>query len=267
MPRAGAARDWRACARPIPRIDAPSIEGFEREHRRPSRPVILRGALVPEVSLRCSIDALRETLRGADVPAVAVDSRGLAEYSTARGVPYVKRGADDVMEAHARGDAREYVVFPIDADAPVLPTLGHEPSYGASARWKRSRFWLAPPDVRGALHFDLPDNLHAQLSGRKEWVLFPPRDTLQLEPHAPWSAVPNYARVDPLGEASTDLGNAHAWHAVLEPGEMLYVPRRWWHQARSIDTSVGVNYWWAEGRTLCVVRSAEIFARLRGLRL
>ncbi|MQL93586.1 hypothetical protein Taro_026244 [Colocasia esculenta] len=33
---------------------------------------------------------------------------------------------------------------------------------------------------------------------------------------------------------------------VLEEGEMLYVPPKWWHYVRSLTTSFSVSFWWSE---------------------
>jgi len=32
--------------------------------------------------------------------------------------------------------------------------------------------------------------------------------------------------------------------AVLEPGEILYIPKGWWHYIRSLDVSASVSFWW-----------------------
>lgn len=36
---------------------------------------------------------------------------------------------------------------------------------------------------------------------------------------------------------------------ILEEGELLYIPQKWWHHVRSLTTSFSVNFWWgkAEG--------------------
>ena len=31
---------------------------------------------------------------------------------------------------------------------------------------------------------------------------------------------------------------------VLAPGDMLYVPPRWWHYVQSLDRSCSVSFWW-----------------------
>jgi len=31
---------------------------------------------------------------------------------------------------------------------------------------------------------------------------------------------------------------------VLEPGQMLYVPPRWWHYVKALAISFSVSFWW-----------------------
>jgi len=38
--------------------------------------------------------------------------------------------------------------------------------------------------------------------------------------------------------------NAKCLEAVLGPGEMLYIPRGWWHYVRSLEASCSVSFWW-----------------------
>jgi hypothetical protein len=47
---------------------------------------------------------------------------------------------------------------------------------------------------------------------------------------------------------------------------LLYVPRFWWHQFRSLNFSISVNYWWANGWVWQIVRLALAYQRLRKLR-
>ncbi|XP_020214974.1 lysine-specific demethylase JMJ30 isoform X3 [Cajanus cajan] len=36
---------------------------------------------------------------------------------------------------------------------------------------------------------------------------------------------------------------------ILEEGEMLYIPPKWWHYVRSLTTSLSVSFWWSEGES------------------
>lgn len=38
--------------------------------------------------------------------------------------------------------------------------------------------------------------------------------------------------------------SAPFFDCVLESGEMLYIPVRWWHYVKSLSTSASVNFWW-----------------------
>ena len=39
--------------------------------------------------------------------------------------------------------------------------------------------------------------------------------------------------------------NLDFFDCVLEEGEMLYIPPKWWHYVRSLSTSFSVSFWWS----------------------
>lgn len=67
-------------------------------------------------------------------------------------------------------------------------------------------------------HWDTHDVFAIQLMGRKRWLLYSPTFTLPL----PGQTSKNYKHCRPA-EPVLDV--------VLEPGDVLYVPRGWWHSA------------------------------------
>jgi lysine-specific demethylase 8 len=256
--------------RTIPRAHAPSPSAFERFFRRPARPVIVTGWMDDWPATEgWSLQAFGERFGARALTSIPTRD-GKALYSPESGVPYQVTTAAAYASAAARGDPGSYLVLKVDEQLPELIEDVRPPPPFVAASWRRSRFWMAPPDVGGALHRDLPDNLYAQVRGHKRWLLLEPHVTRHLGPHPPWSATPNYAQADAEREGDprfAGLRGLPRWSVVLAPGEMLYIPRRWWHQARSIDSSVSINFWWAVGPTLALVRAAEAFQRLRGLRL
>jgi hypothetical protein len=88
--------------------------------------------------------------------------------------------------------------------------------------------------------------------------------------HSFYSGVPNYSPVDaedPDLSRFPRFRDAPLWRADLEPGDLLYIPSMWWHQARSQTTSIAVNLWWVRGPMVAIARLAELYMRVRKLNL
>lgn len=93
------------------------------------------------------------------------------------------------------------------------------------------------------LHYDL-ENAHAtitEIHGDKEFILYPPEDGTFLYPRAEMpnqSTIPDVQQVDPRRFPLYARTTQH--HAVLHPGDMVFVPSRWWHGARALSPSISV---------------------------
>jgi hypothetical protein len=257
-------------ASPIERIAPPSPEEFEARYVKRSRPVILRGATNewPAMNL-WSREYFKRRFGDRIVPAVRAkdgvlyDSKAGLHYETIRVADYV-----DLLEAGTPIDL--YVVFRVHEVIPELFDDIIRPPYCRDAEWVRSRFWFAGPDTKGALHRDLPDNLFAQIVGHKQFVLLDRRMTRMVHRHSLLSGVPNYSPVD---AEAPDLARYPRFRGAplltgeVEPGDLFYIPRLWWHQAHSLDTSVSINLWWLRGAMVTAAKAAELFMRVRNLRL
>jgi lysine-specific demethylase 8 len=256
---------------PIERIAPPSRDDFEARYVRRSRPVILRGAIDDWPAMNSwSLPQLKERFGDRVVPAVRRKDGSL--YDAKAGLHYEKVRFADYVDLLA--DARPidlYMVFRVHEALPELFDDIIAPPYCQGAPWYRARFWFAGPDTKSPLHRDLPDNLYAQISGRKQFLLLDKRLTRMVHQHPFYSGVPNYSPVD---AEAPDLAryprfrDAPLMLAELEPGDLLYIPSLWWHQAHSRSTSVSVNLWWVRvSPMLAVVKAAELFMRLRDLKL
>jgi ribosomal protein L16 Arg81 hydroxylase len=51
--------------------------------------------------------------------------------------------------------------------------------------------------------------------------------------------------------------------AELGPGDVIYIPRGWWHHVRTLDLSISVNFWWARGMRRLLVQAADYVKRVR----
>jgi len=144
------------------------------------------------------------------------------------------------------------------------------PDYCQGAHWSNTRLWISAPGTLTPLHHDLAENIFLQLVGRKRFLLYPPAASPWLYSYPFASALPNYSRVDPenIDEQRFPLSRAVSpIEVVLEPGEALYLPSRWWHHVRTLDVSVSYNFWFADNLLALIVRSAEFVKRIRHLEI
>lgn len=254
----------------VPRIAPPSAAEFEAEFVRRSRPVILRGAIADWPAMaKWSLEYFARQLGDRELPVIR--EKGRSHYDVGGGLHYERIRFADYCALLA--DERPHDLYLSVRVRELLPELFADirhPVYAANAPWARSRFWLGAPDTKGPLHRDLPENLFAQIRGRKRFLLLERRLTGLVYRHPFYSGVPNYSPVDaeaPDLARFPRFAEAPLWAAELEPGDLLYIPSLWWHQARSLTTSIGINLWWVRGPKVAVARLAELYMRLRGLRL
>ncbi|HYH97993.1 cupin-like domain-containing protein [Hyalangium sp.] len=122
------------------------------------------------------------------------------------------------------------------------------PLFPAGMGMPKTGLWMGRQGAHTPLHYDMDAlNLHAVLRGRKRFILFPPEDSPHLYPSDvfEWTTVfseVNLARPDlarhPLAVRARGL------EAVVGPGEVLLLPRGWWHDVVSLEDSLSLNAWW-----------------------
>ncbi|MFJ1865345.1 cupin-like domain-containing protein [Streptomyces sp. NPDC101733] len=121
-----------------------------------------------------------------------------------------------------------------------------------------ANLWISHKGVFTQSHFDELENFNIALEGRKRFVLAPPGF---------WEYYPRSLK-DGFGDKSQafDFDDvdwarypklasklAQRRELILEPGQMLYLPLGWWHQAESLDEmNINVNFW---------LRDPKIFRR------
>jgi lysine-specific demethylase 8 len=106
-----------------------------------------------------------------------------------------------------------------------------------------TRLWVGSSGTCSGLHSDLKDNVFAQIHGTKRVLLVPLRQT-----HLVYPFIDNIVNsmVDPE-DVDVDrfprILRATAYETVVEPGDVLYIPRGWWHHLRSTSPSISINHW------------------------
>jgi len=107
-------------------------------------------------------------------------------------------------------------------------------------------FWLGSGGTRSGLHFDRFDNLNAQVFGSKSVFIVSPDQCGRLYPF-PDNVEKSRIDVDtPSFERFPALSSVRAHTATLVAGEILYIPKLWWHHFHSLSPAINVNLWYGE---------------------
>ncbi|KAI8919278.1 hypothetical protein DFJ77DRAFT_427481 [Powellomyces hirtus] len=106
--------------------------------------------------------------------------------------------------------------------------------------------WLGPRGTVSPLHHDPHNNLFAQVVGRKYIRCYDPAYSRNVYPHDDASMMSNTSRVDveaPDVNAFPDFPATPYLECIVEPGDLLFIPRGWWHYVRSLELSFSVSFW------------------------
>ena len=145
---------------------------------------------------------------------------------------------------HAGYDPRSGSPANLESDFPdlapdfCLPELFEPPS-----RFFSSVLRVSSPKVRVWTHYDVLDNVYAQVVGRKKAVMWAPDEALNMYLEGDKSAVvdidaeDNANRFPKFCRAQRHVGD-------LEPGDLLFIPSMWFHNMTAVDFGVAVNVFW-----------------------
>ncbi|XP_071788662.1 HSPB1-associated protein 1 homolog isoform X1 [Asterias amurensis] len=113
---------------------------------------------------------------------------------------------------------------------------------------RQSTIWIGSEQAFTPGHYDTYGfNLVAQIYGRKRWHLFPPNQTHLLYPtRIPYEESSVFSPINianPCIEHYSRLVEATPYTVTLEAGDVLFVPKHWWHFVESLEVSMSINTW------------------------
>lgn len=261
--------------RDVPRFQNAEADVIQREHFDRGVPCVLSGFHRTD-----ELETWRERLASSDerVMCVVARTRNISKISDAERPP-VASAVDfpelnefvvelSLAEAWARirdPEAHDPILQPgetlylIEAELPpslAFPRrVAKEPLEGsgpddAAEDPVRALIWSDPrapqtilsmPGTINRNHTHVHEVLLHQIVGRKSVRLFSPADTAYLYMNDERrSEIPDYDHAD--ADRFPLVRKASAWEAVLEPGDVLFLPSYWWHEIRVAEPSVSLGY-------------------------
>ncbi|MCC5644518.1 cupin-like domain-containing protein [Nostoc sp. CHAB 5824] len=240
--------------KPIERIKKPTVEEFQHEFVMQDKPVIISG--VANEWLACSLwkpDTFKSMFGNVRVPVRKSDneidvffgeSTALTEISIADYIDSIQSLNKDSQRPSYLGNlsltsplAQEY----FDKLKPHFEF----PNYFPENSGFDIRIWIGAAYQKSTIHNDPDHNFNAQIFGKKVFLLFAPKEYEKLYVKKVddelWSSPINPQQ--PNLEMFPLFSEANGLEAVLNAGDILFIPAFWWHQALSITTSININMW------------------------
>lgn len=106
-----------------------------------------------------------------------------------------------------------------------------------------ANLWIGS-NTRSGLHFDHYDNFLAQIYGIKKVILIPPNDAAYLYP------IPGNFFKSPINPMKPELNKfpkfkkARIFEGELRVGDVLFIPKGWYHYIYSPNQSISLNCWY-----------------------
>jgi hypothetical protein len=238
-------------AAPVEIALAPSVEEFAERYVRRERPVIVRGAVkewppsykwTPEYlkamygtrGIKTGVSANGDYVDYAERLKIGVEPE--IEFAKAVDTIFAPANADEKRRVHQQPLSTWGV---LDEESPPIPYV--------LRKVVAKNIWMGSTGNVTKTHYDMEDNINVQLLGRKEIILFPSTQLDELYPRSAWDYMSNFSRVEiekPDLSRYPLFGRATPFRAILEPGDFIYIPIYWWHQFRTLEASLNVNFWW-----------------------
>jgi ribosomal protein L16 Arg81 hydroxylase len=133
----------------------------------------------------------------------------------------------------------------------------------------KKNLWVGSAGASSGLHYDMMHNAVAQIAGRRRVVLFAPEETRRLYPYPVRSLSWHHSPIrveEPDLERFPAFAGAQRLEVEIGRGELLFIPKGWWHHFASVENAIAINFFWVTKRlapALALARAAWVLAGVR----
>lgn len=249
----------------VPRVESPTQEEFIERFLNPQVPVIITGATRHwRAHSAWTLEYLRKKIEKKRVRLKESGSNIHPDFFSTVSTRYIESNFGDYIDLISSNSSERNKRYLSGDEIRILsnyteldPTLAQlsldfePPGYCDRKQIKTIGFWLSAQGVVASLHYDSDGshNLNVQVKGKKRVLLFSPSQALY-----PFSGIrlsqgpPNFSQInilDPNEAKFPGFRSAHCVEAIIEEGDMLFIPSYWYHAVFHLgEINVNVNFWW-----------------------
>lgn len=254
----------------IERIERPSYEEFRDRHLEPRVPVLITGALAEWPALRrWSFEHVGTAIGDRTIhPVIARNGRwsvDLREGMRTEEMDFATYRAE--MES---GEVRHYLRLPLEGEFDDLLADEYEtPVYCRKRIFMKKNLWVGSAGVSSGLHYDMMHNVVGQIVGRRRAVLFAPEEGSNLYAYPLRSLSWHHSPVrveDPDLDRYPNFTKARRMEVEIEAGELLFIPKGWWHHFATVENAIAINFFWLTKRLAPAIALARAAWVLGGVR-
>lgn len=104
--------------------------------------------------------------------------------------------------------------------------------------------WIGPKGTISGFHADTANNVYTQIKGRKMFIICSPKYNKTMYPSSKhiYGAVASEVDINNFNEEKHPNFKSNDFKiAILEPGDVLFVPQNWWHYVQALDSSISIS--------------------------
>lgn len=120
--------------------------------------------------------------------------------------------------------------------------------------------WIGPKGTITGLHADDHNNMLAQIVGRKLMIVASPKFKNQVYPSSKFDYGAMLSQVDINNydeDKFPEFRDIEFLRVDLEPGDVLFNPKDWWHYVKSSEASISTNTFAYTWKDLLILRPIE----------